>query len=118
VVLFFYLYIVRYALGSSDCWMTSARKIGRNVEGGGRVVIHRNVAAFAWRERRKQDSQFLGRSLDLGPPEYEVGMLSIDRDVRCRQNNSAKPESSCGGILAHSVCLVFEICLPQSETSG
>jgi hypothetical protein len=85
--------------------MTSPRKIGRNVEGGGCVVIHRNVAAFAWRERRKQDSQFLGRSLDPRPPEYEVGMLSIDRDIRCRLKNSAKPESSRGGILAHSVCL-------------
>jgi len=56
--------------------MTSVRKIGGSVEGAGRVAVQGH--AFAGRDRRKQDSQFLGRNLDLGPSEFEVGTLAID----------------------------------------
>jgi hypothetical protein len=52
------------------------------VKGSGRGLIKANIAEFAQRDSGKsqkflgQDSRCVGRNLNSGPPEYDVGMLT------------------------------------------
>jgi hypothetical protein len=63
--------------------MVGAWCIGKDVEGSGRGLILRyypgNLLEELWKttQHNSKDSQFPGRDLNPGSPEYEAGVLTI-----------------------------------------
>jgi hypothetical protein len=75
------VWFINDAVSSAD-HLVSNDRIGKDTEGSSYGLIFGNILSFAWggneenHENLSQYSLSLGRDLELGPPEYEVGVLT------------------------------------------